>query len=384
MRIGIDCRTILNPQAGEKAGIAHYTYYLVKNLLKIDKLDEFVLFFDYQAKHIVREFLEPNTTIRFFSFSRHKKFLPFFYSHLLSAWTVDAEKLDVFHSPANVVPIRYGGKFCVTIHDLAIYRRPDLFPSRQGFSVKYLVPRTINRASKVIAVSQSTKRDVEKFFHVASEKIEVIHEGVDLDQFKPKASITSENLSVRNHYKIKRDYILFLGTLEPRKNLIRLLEAYYFFHRRNPELAKKYQLVLAGAKGWLYDSIFEEVKSRELSEHVVFPGYLPASDVPALLASATIFVYPSLYEGFGLPVLEAMAAGVPVITSNISSLPEITDSAALLVDPADTEGLSKSMEKLLLDASLARQLSESGRQRALNFTWTKCAEKTLQVYKSIV
>lgn len=381
MKIGIDCRTILNPQAGERAGIAHYTYHLVKSLLALDKIDEFVLFFDHRARNIVKEFLEPNTSIRFFTFSRYKKYLPFVYSHILSASTVAAQNLHVYHSPANVSPAGYSRPFVVTIHDLAIYRDPSLFPSRQGFSIKYLVPRSLSRAQHIIAISESTKKDVQEFFSVKPEKISTIYLGVEHERFASADSSSIER--VRASCGIKRDYLLFVGTLEPRKNLIRLLEAFYTLLSRRPELIDRYQLVLAGSPGWLYEEIFEEVKSRGLESSVVFPGYVPASDVPALYAGASLFVYPSLYEGFGLPVLEAMAAGVPVISSSVSSLPEITGDAAVLVDPLDVEGLAMALERLIASPALREEYGRRGQERAAYFSWRRCAERTLEVYRSI-
>ncbi|MDP2933141.1 MAG: glycosyltransferase family 1 protein [bacterium] len=383
MRIGIDCRTVLNPDAGEKAGIAHYTYHLVKNLLSQDKIDEFVLFFDHRARGIYKDFLHPNTVIRFFNYSRYKKYLPFFYSHILSASTLSAEKLDVYHSPANIVPLGYQGKFAVTVHDLAIYREPKVFPSRQGFSIKYLVPKSIHRASEIIAVSESTRKDIMDFFQVPKEDISVIYEGVDHARFGKSYNLLEVKEYLKKTYKIKKDYILFVGTLEPRKNLIRLLEAFYHLITSNPDLASKYQLVLVGHRGWLYDEIFEEVKSRGLESYVVFTGYLPSYDLPQLYAASTFFIYPSIYEGFGLPVLEAFAAGVPVITSNNSSLAEIAKGAALLIDPYDTEGMCAAMKKLLTDKDLARQLSGKGRERARDFSWEKCARETLEIYKRV-
>lgn len=382
MRIGIDCRTILNPSAGEKAGIAHYTYHLVKTLLKLNKLDEFVLFFDHRARDIVKEFLEPNTVIRFFTFSKYKKFLPFVYSHMLSSSVLTRENLDVYHSPANIVPLKYEGKFVVTVHDLAIYREPSVFPSRQGFSIKYLVPRSIDKAEKIIAVSRSTKKDVEDFFAVASSKIKVIYEGVDHERFNPNKKTPEDIGYLRQKYKINKEYILFLGTLEPRKNLIRLLEAFYQLLQKKPEIAKQYQLVLAGHRGWLCDEIFEEIKNRNLGSSVVVPGYVPGADIPKLYLSSAFFVYPSIYEGFGLPVLEALACGVPVITSNVSSLPEITGDAAVLVDPYDGDGLSVAMENLLGDEKLREQLSRKGQERAKQFSWEKCARETMEVYRA--
>lgn len=383
MRIGIDCRTILNPSAGEKAGIAHYTYHLVKSLLDLSHTDDFVLFFDYRARDVAKEFIRPNVKIVFFTFSQYKKYLPFFYSHVLVAANITAEKLDVYHSPANIIPLRYAGKFCITTHDLAIYRRPDLFPKNQGFSLKYIVPQSIHRAKKIISVSESTKHDIQDFFSVDQKKIEVIYEGVDHKRFSKFPPREDYRGYLRGRYKIRNDYILFVGTLEPRKNLIRLLEAFYKLLSDNPEYKRKYQLLLAGAKGWLYDTIFEEVKSRGLSANVLFSGYIDEKDLPLLYQNATIFVYPSLYEGFGLPVLEAMASGAPIITSNLSAMPEITGTAAMLCDPTDVEGLASAMQRFLEDEKLRTSYSERALAQAKKFTWEKCAAQTFQIYREV-
>ncbi|MCL5436115.1 MAG: glycosyltransferase family 4 protein [Patescibacteria group bacterium] len=383
MRIGIDCRTILNPSAGEKAGIAHYTYHLVKALLRLNRADEFMLFFDHRAKNIYRDFLEPNTVIRFFTYSEYKKYLPYLYSHILAASNLTAEKLDIYHSPANVVPLGYKGKYVVTIHDLAIYRDPGIFPSRQGFSIKYLVPKSLNRARKVIAVSESTKKDVLDFFKIPDERVQVIYEGVDHQRFNQETDPDATREYLRQKYRIKKSFLLFVGTLEPRKNLIRLLEAVYLLSKQDPQFLKQYQLVLAGSPGWLYKEIYEEVKSRHLESCVVFTGYLPAEDVPKFYATAESFVYPSLYEGFGLPILEAFSAGVPVVTSNTSALAEVSGGAAILVDPLDIDGLARAVHKTLRDLKLREDLKARGRKRASEFSWEKCAQETMELYRQV-
>lgn len=383
MRIGIDCRTILNPSAGNRAGIAHYTYHLVKALLRLNRADEFLLFFDHRAKNIYRDFLEPNTVIRFFTYSEYKKYLPYLYSHILAASTLTAEKLDLYHSPANVVPLGYRGKYVVTIHDLAIYRDPGIFPSRQGFSIKYLVPKSLNRASKIVAVSESTKKDVLDFFKIPEDRVQVIYEGVDHERFRRAADPASAREYLRQKYRIKKPFLLFVGTLEPRKNLIRLLEAVYLLSKQDSKFIKQYQLVLAGSPGWLYKEIYEEVKSRQLENCVVFTGYLPSEDVPKFYATAELFVYPSLYEGFGLPILEAFSAGVPVVTSNTSALAEVSGGAAVLVDPLDIEGLARAIQTALLDPKLREALKARGQKRAAEFSWEKCAQATMELYRQV-
>jgi glycosyltransferase involved in cell wall biosynthesis len=355
----------------------------VKSLLRLNRTDEFILFFDHRAKNIYRDFLEPNVIIRFFTYSEYKKYLPYIYSHILAASTLSAEKLDIYHSPANVVPLGYKGKYVVTIHDLAIYRDPLIFPSRQGFSIKYLVPKSLTRARRVIAVSESTKKDVLDFFKIPDERVRVIYEGVDHQRFNREMDLNAVRKYLGDRYSVKRPFLLFIGTLEPRKNLIRMLEAIYLLSTQDHQFLKQYQLVLAGSPGWLYKEIYEEVKSRQLEDHVVFTGYLPAEDVPKFYAAAELFVYPSLYEGFGLPILEAFSAGLPVVTSNTSALAEISGGAAVLVDPLDIEGLAQAIQKILSDAALRDKLKTLGQQRASQFSWEKCAQQTMELYRQV-
>jgi len=204
--------------------------------------------------------------------------------------------------------------------------------------------------------------------------------------------------AVKARYGIAGDYVLFVGTLQPRKNLIRLIEAFSPSTRlrraqssrsgrrlSNPQSPiSNLQLVIAGKKGWLYEEIFQQVEELELEGKVVFTGYVVAGDLPALLSGAGLFVFPSLYEGFGLPVLEAMACGTPVICSNASSLPEVAGDAALLVDPLDVEGLAAAMERVLGDEALRAELIERGFERARKFSWERCARETLDVLERAV
>jgi glycosyltransferase involved in cell wall biosynthesis len=180
---------------------------------------------------------------------------------------------------------------------------------------------------------------------------------------------------VKARYGIRGDYILYVGTLQPRKNLRRLLKAYAMVQKRDETPC----LVIAGRKGWLYDQIFQQVERLGLETEVIFPGYVPQDDLPTLLSGACFFVFPSLYEGFGLPVLEAMACGTPVLCSNVSSLPEVAGNVALLVDPLDVESMAEAMNRLLQDEGLRAQLVERGFQQVRQFSWDRCARETLTV-----
>lgn len=378
IRIGIDCRTILSPQLGEKAGVGHYTYYLVKTLLEIDKMNEYVLFFDFRCPN-PKEFRQKNVKIVHFPFSQYKKYLPFGYSHLLIAATLSRENLDLYHSPANVIPLNYSGPSVLTVHDLAIYKHPSWFPPQQGFSTKVLVPKSIEKASKVIAVSESTKKSIKQLFKTPNQKIEVVYEGFAQE----KKKITKREIAnIKNKFKIENKFIFYIGTLEPRKNLAAAIRAFDNLLNKNYQKYKDYQFIIAGAKGWKYDDIFEAIKNSK-SGHVRYINYVSHKEKVALLQEASCFVFPSLWEGFGLPVLEAMSLGTPVITSNLSSLPEVAGKAALLVNPRKVNELQKALEKILSSTKIQKSLSQKGRKQSRKFSWKKCARQTLKIYEKI-
>ncbi len=390
MRIGIDCRTILNPGFGEQAGIGHYTYYLVKNLLAIDRNEEYVLFFDNRISDLaVKRVIgnNKNVKVRFFPFYQYKYYLPFTYSQMLVSAFISREKLDLYHSLANTIPLMYKGLSVVTVHDLAIYQHHDWFPSnfmsRQIFSTKVLVPKSIRKAARVIAVSQNTKDDIVKLFKIPAKKITVIYEGVVTDH----SIIVPDKKVLKKKFEIQDNYFLFVGTIEPRKNLVVLLRAFHGLlnrQRLNQKNKNPLQLVLAGGRGWKYKEVFKTIKKLKLDQSVRYLDYVEHSDKIGLMQNALCFVFPSLYEGFGLPALEAMSLGAPVITSNVSSLPEVTGSAALLVNPASVTDLVKAMEKVIGDRQLREKMGQEGREQAKKFSWRKAAEETLAIYREVV
>lgn len=400
MRIGIDCRTILNPGYGEAAGVGHYTFFLVSNLLKIDKENEYVLFFDnLLSKNAAEEMVSGalNVKIKFFPFHQYKHYLPFAFSHLLTSGAIEKEKLDVFHSPAYTLPLAYHGKSIVTVHDLAIYKNPKWFPGKfllgQSFSTKTLVPKSLKKADKIIAVSENTKKDITEIFKIDPGKVEVIYEGVEFRNLPKKSETTCgvesevcfEDLKIK--YGLKNNYVLFLGTIEPRKNIVALIRAFCDLISRDKNLEKKYQLILAGAKGWKYEKVFKEMgeclKNLGDKGEVKYIGYVPGREKFSLMRGAACFVFPSFYEGFGLPVLEALSLGVPTITSDRASLPEIAGQAAILVDPGKVSEISGALGKILVDKNLREELGKRGTEQARKFSWKKCAEETLRVYKNI-
>lgn len=384
MRIGIDARTILNPEKGEGAGVGHYTYQLVRHLLKVDKKNTYILFFDRSVqKRRITKFKQDNVSIKFFPFIQYTRLMPTGYSHFLVSASLSREKLHVFHSPILSLPLSYKGPSVITVHDLAIYKFPELYLKQEVFKLKKDIPNILKQAKKIIAVSQSTAKDLQDIFKVDKEKIKVIFHGLDKRFFEKQTK--GRIMQVKRKYGIGRDYFLFLGTLDARKNIVRIISAYERFRDKLfiKEKHLKYQLVLAGAKGKRFQEINRKISFSKYKKDIVLPGYIEADDLDALFEGSTLFIFPSLYEGFGLPIIEAMANEVPVITSNISSMPEIGKGYSVLVDPCNVSEIAQSIYNILVDKKLRKDLGVNGKKRAREFSWEKCAKETLKIYKQV-
>lgn len=285
--------------------------------------------------------------------------------------------LDLFHAPDFFLPpVRPGTRTVVTVHDLSFIREPETVMPGMMAHLTTWVPRSVQRANHVIAVSEATRQDLIEFYQTPPEKISVLYHGVTAD-FQPVAD-PGRLAAVRQKYGLgKEPFILSVGTLQPRKNYHRLIQAL-------ARLDDCLTLVIVGSKGWHYKNILAEVARLGLERRVHIPGFAADADLPALYSAASLFVYPSLYEGFGLPALEAMACGVPVIASNQSSLPEVVGEAGLLVDPHQAEDIAAAIARLLDDAPLRRQLAQAGQARAAQFTWTGMATKLLDLYQQVL
>ena len=388
MRIGIDARTILNPEKGEAIGVGHYTYQLIRNLLELDGQNEYVLFFDFHVREKdIKKFTKPNVKIKFYPFSDYKKYLPGAYSEILGTATLNKEKLDVLHttSPHSRIPMGYRGKSIVTFHDLSIYRIPQCYPKLSNTKERAIYNLMSGKADKIIAVSQSTKKDVEEIFKIPSEKIEVIYSGLDKRFFE---DLKIDSQKVLEKYGITKKYILFLGTLEPSKNVVRLLEAFAKFKKKsNPSAGENnsksdYQLVLAGKRGWLSQEYLRIIKDLGINKDIIFTGYIIGDELVPLFKNAQFFVMPSLYEGFGMTILEAFATGTPSIVSKVSSIPEIAGDAAYFVDPMNTDEISEALLKFSQDENLRDEYRKKGLEQVKKFDWQKTARESLEVYKS--
>ncbi len=393
MKIGIDCRTILNPGFGEKAGVGHYTFFLADKLLDIDRKNDYVLFFDdLVSREAIERFIRGRRAIGInFPFYRYKKFMPFAYSQILLAALMEKEGLDLLHSPANTAPLAYTGKSVVTIHDLAVYKHPEWFPKKylsRQFSTKITVPKSLKKADRVIAVSGSTKKDIIELFNIPENKIKVVYEGVSFKEPVPEGqgeSCGRKDRACFQDVKIRHGlmdrYFLFMGTIEPRKNIKALVQSFSRLVRNND--MDDLQLVIAGARGWKYKEVFDEIEKFRLGQQIRYLGYVPQKEKAALMRNSLAFVFPSLYEGFGLPVLEAMSLGCVVISSRVSSLPEVVGKAGLLVGLKGGNALAEAMKRVAEDPKLRGDLRKKAIGQAAKFSWEKCAEETLEVYKSV-
>jgi glycosyltransferase involved in cell wall biosynthesis len=348
------------------AGIKSYTYHWVRHLraqaLAQKSGDEIRAFpylrdfgeLDHRASTLSRWQTLPRLGVLYFARD----------SALLD-WAIRGS--DIFHASNQVRRAPKRAKLTATIHDLTCWLMPELHTEGNIRADKMFADRILKRANGLIAVSENTRQDAIRLLGIAPEKIETIHSGIDGRYFDVKPSSI---LSGR-----KRPYVLFVGAIEPRKNLETLLDAWGQLSR---DLRETFELVIAGPEGWGTEKTLARIQ-RE----VTYAGYVPEADLPSLVASASVFVYPSLYEGFGFPVAQAMAAGVPVLTSNNSSLREIAGDAAVLVDPESPAEITRGLTQLLESESLREDLGARGRQQAKQFRWETCAERSLEFFRRI-
>jgi glycosyltransferase involved in cell wall biosynthesis len=280
----------------------------------------------------------------------------------------------LFHATDHLLPKFRRLPAVFTLHDLAFRLHPAAFPLRHRTYMSLMMPRFLRAAAVVIAVSESTRRDAERLYRVPPGRIRVIHPGVG-GSFRPASAEAVRAL--RDRMQLPDRFLLYLGTLEPRKNLLRLLEAFRHVKTKDADL----KLVLAGRRGWLNRDLDRVLASKGLEGEVLVPGFVPDEDLPALYGAAAAFVYPSLYEGWGSPVLEALACGAPVVTSRVSSLPEVAGDCAVYVDPRDTRSIAEGLLRILTDPALRASLRANGPVRARNFSWERAARETQVAYR---
>ena len=287
------------------------------------------------------------------------------------------QRMDLLHSTAFITPLISPWPTVITVYDLSFLHYPAAFtPGRQAY-LRLFAQLSCRRAQRVIAISQSTRRDLVRQWKLPAAKIDVAYPGVG-GQFRPLPAAELNAFRVRRG--LPERFILALGTLQPRKNLVRLVQAY----GRLRAQGAKTKLVLAGGKGWLYQEILAEIERLNLDNDVILPGFVPDNELALWYNAAALLAYPSLYEGFGLPVVEAMACGTPVVSSNVSSMPEAAGSAGLLVDPHNTEALANALHRALTEAALREEMQAKGLAQAARFSWTGTAAATVAAYQRVL
>lgn len=382
MKIAIDVNPIIK---NKKTGVGSGEYWMVKEILTQFSDNEYILnYFSLgKTEEILRklEILYANgakssncSWFNEFMYRVIGNILPIPYSIFFG------KEVDLTHFHDFIIPYGVHGKKIVTIHDMVYMTYSETMRFRTKVMMKLSIKKSCKRADAIITDSEFTKQEIIRFLNINPQKIFVIPLGVDTIFFHPIDDIILINQTIKK-YSIEKNYFLYIGTLDPRKNIERLIKSYNL-------LLKKYftipKLVIAGWGGWAYKSILKLIEELNLKENIILTGYVSDEDIVPLICGAFAFVFPSLYEGFGLPPLEAMACGIPVLASNASSLPEVVGDAALLVNPLDIDDIFINLEKLLSNEMLRQDLSKKGLERSKQFTWARTAKLTMDVYNQVI
>ena len=370
MRIAIDAHSV----GAKLAGNESYAVNLIEALAQIDSANQYTIyvttaeardrFSGRWSNFKVRSTLPHTPLIR----------IPITLSAELRKHPVDVLHVQFTAPPFCPCPV------VVSIHDLSFEHLPETFNRRSRTQLRLTVRHSARRATRILTLSEHTRRDIIDTYGIDPERINAIPLAAP-DHFAPVTD-SKELQRVRHNYGISGDYILSVGSIQPRKNLVRLVRAYASL-RGEFSTDKLPKLLLVGKRAWLYDETLRTLDETGVRDSVVLTGYVPETDLPALYSGALCFVYPSYFEGFGLPPLEAMKCGAPVVVGNRTSLPEVVGDAALSVDPFDVDAIAAAIRRLIKDSALRRDLSVKGQKRAAEFTWQKTARKTLMVYEAV-
>ena len=373
--IGLNAHLLSLSQSYRGAGISWYIFNLLTRLTQVSPND-----LTYSAFLSDRAFEKQASGLglKFSGWPTHRPAARILWEQFIQPLALRQTKVDLLHALAFVAPLAAPCPFVVTIYDLSFLRYPEAFRPFNRWYLSRFTANTVKRAKMIITISDSTRRDVINLLGVAPERVCTVYCGAD-HSFKPLPE--PEVAAFKSRQQLPDTFVLFLGTLEPRKNVEGLIRAYAEWKTREPQAPL---LVIAGGQGWYYDKIFQLVESLNLTDSIRFPGYVPQTDMPLWYNAASLFVYPSHFEGFGLPVLEAMACGTPVITSTTSSLPEVAGEAARLVEPTAIATLAETMATTMSQPDLQIDMKEKGLAQAAKFSWEKTARETVAIYQRVI
>jgi len=356
MKIGIDASRAFKKN---KTGVEWYAYHVIKNLLKIDSDNQFVLYCDDFGGPTPYRGLDPQI-----------KILNWPFKYLWTQGRLSLEMLfhkpDALFVPASAMPIIHPKNTVAVIHDVGFIKYPEAYSKWQLRYLKWSTKFAVKHAKKIITISEFSKQEIIKYFKADENKIAVTY-------------LATENqniISSQKNKKINSPYILYLGRLEKKKNIIGIIKSFAIL-KQNSQLSHK--LVLAGSRGYGWEETESIIKQNNLQDEIIELGYIAEKDKPALYKNADLFLFPSLYEGFGLPILEAMVSGTPVITSNFGAMAEVAKDSAILVDPNNHQQIANKMKEVLIIKELQEDLIKKGKERVKEFSWKKCAKETLSI-----
>lgn len=362
-----------------KSGVGQYIHALLDSAVRIAPNDEFIVYCN-QANEPNYTYDAPNSHTKVWGLSKARRPVRLSYEYAFLPGEIKRSQIDIFHGASNFLPPRKTCPYVVTIHDLSYHVNPERCPPLRRYYWYAMTARTVKMADLIITISENSRRDIIRFFPEAESRIRVVAEAAH-SRFQPLADSRENSELTRLDKELEgRPYVLYLGTLEPGKNVARTVMAFDKIADRYPD----HLLVLAGDKGWLYEPVFEAIAEAKCADRIRYVGHVSDQEAVALFNFADVFVFPSLYEGFGLPPLEAMACGCPVVTSNRSSIPEVVGDAAIQVNPESVDELAAAISRVLKSADTRAEMKEAGLARAAGFSWEKCARETLEVYREAV
>lgn len=374
MQVCID----VSPTAQGHAGLGRYAGEIAHELAHHSNGVNLSLFYNHQGQTQLPDHLAhlPAKTVHI----GNKPWRMAVWLSQLGRWSMDKTfgATDIFHATNHLLAHFKQARTVYTLHDLIFLRYPEYHLPYNRWYLTLTMPRYLRAADVIVTPSEWTRQDALQHYHLPETKIKVIYEAA-APHFKPVTGV-GDLERVRQKYSLPPKFILHVATIEPRKNLSRLLDAFQTLLADWPDL----RLVLVGKKGWLYEHFFQHLQASGLESRVIFPGYVADADLPAFYQMAKLFVFPSLYEGFGLGPLEAMACGTPVVSSNRSSLPEVVGDAGLLFEPTDTRALAQAMRRVLTDETLQAELKGRSLRQAQKFSWAKAAEAHVAIYQSLL